>query len=375
MAEEHFDCAIIGGGIAGLTLSILLAKQGYKVVLFEKEKYPYHKVCGEYISNESLPFLGSLGLDLKALSLPNITDLHISSSNGTDLHRPLAIGGTGISRYTLDNELYQLALKSGASVKTQTKVEQFVWAEDHYQITTNNESITSKVAVGAYGKNSNIDVQLGSNYKNKNKKDIYIAVKHHIKMDYDRSAVGMHSFPGGYCGISAIEDDKINMSYIAKASHLREFGGIKAMEKNLLSKNPILKRYFDQAAFCFDKPLTISHLHFQIKKPVNGELLQIGDSAGNIAPLSGNGMSIAMRSSKIASTLIAEHLKHNTSRQKVLINYEQEYKKIFKGRIRQAKQIQFLLSNPNLSNLGFPILRKIPWLLDYMSKQIHGKEY
>jgi flavin-dependent dehydrogenase len=45
-----YDVAIIGGGLAGLSLSIQLAKKNYSVVLFEKEKYPFHKVCGEYIS-------------------------------------------------------------------------------------------------------------------------------------------------------------------------------------------------------------------------------------------------------------------------------------------------------------------------------------
>jgi len=48
-----YDAAIIGGGLAGLALSIQLSKKGYRVILFEKEQYPFHKVCGEYISMES----------------------------------------------------------------------------------------------------------------------------------------------------------------------------------------------------------------------------------------------------------------------------------------------------------------------------------
>ena len=58
-----FDVAIVGGGLAGLSLSILLAKAGYKVILFEKEKYPFHKVCGEYISLESWNFIERLGIE------------------------------------------------------------------------------------------------------------------------------------------------------------------------------------------------------------------------------------------------------------------------------------------------------------------------
>ncbi|HZG25248.1 MAG TPA: FAD-dependent oxidoreductase, partial [Chitinophagaceae bacterium] len=45
-----YDVAIVGGGLAGLSLSIQMAKQGYSTILFEKEQYPFHRVCGEYIS-------------------------------------------------------------------------------------------------------------------------------------------------------------------------------------------------------------------------------------------------------------------------------------------------------------------------------------
>ncbi|HEX6170294.1 MAG TPA: FAD-binding protein, partial [Chitinophagaceae bacterium] len=62
--DTTYDLAIAGGGLAGLALSIQIAKAGYSVVLFEKEQYPFHRVCGEYISLESWNFLHHLGVDL-----------------------------------------------------------------------------------------------------------------------------------------------------------------------------------------------------------------------------------------------------------------------------------------------------------------------
>src|ERR1051325_2302294 len=100
MAEEKlYDVGIVGGGLAGLALSIQLAKAGYEVILFEKEKYPFHKVCGEYISMESWDFLKSLGLPLDEMNLPRVRNLIVTSPNGKKVESILAPGGFGISRY------------------------------------------------------------------------------------------------------------------------------------------------------------------------------------------------------------------------------------------------------------------------------------
>src|ERR1700712_2146734 len=97
-----YDITIVGGGLAGLAASIQLVNKGYRVALFEKEEYPFHKVCGEYISFESWNFLEGLGIDLSSLDLPIIKTLQLSDSNGTAYSFNLPLGGFGISRYSLD---------------------------------------------------------------------------------------------------------------------------------------------------------------------------------------------------------------------------------------------------------------------------------
>src|SRR5215204_1583164 len=114
--QTDYDVAIIGGGLAGLAASIQLSRRGYKVALFEKETYPFHKVCGEYVSLESRDFLISLGLDLDHLNLPLIDTLHLTAPNGKEFITDLPLGGFGISRYALDNSLAQIAIKNGVHV-------------------------------------------------------------------------------------------------------------------------------------------------------------------------------------------------------------------------------------------------------------------
>jgi len=91
--KNDFDVAIIGGGLAGLATAILIAQSGYSVILFEKEKYPFHKVCGEYVSLESWNFVIQLGLPLSKMGLPIMDTLLLTAPNGNAFKTKLPLGG------------------------------------------------------------------------------------------------------------------------------------------------------------------------------------------------------------------------------------------------------------------------------------------
>ena len=129
-----YDIAIVGGGLAGLTLAIQSADAGYRVILFEKENYPFHKVCGEYISMESWNFLIRCGLPLQDWSLPIINHLQVSDTKGKCFDFDLPLGGFGISRYHLDNALYELALHAGVTIHTNCKVNDIIYENDFFSI-------------------------------------------------------------------------------------------------------------------------------------------------------------------------------------------------------------------------------------------------
>jgi flavin-dependent dehydrogenase len=372
---EPYDCAIVGGGVAGLALSILLARSKVKVILFEKESYPFNKVCGEYISAESLPFIKQLGLNLPEFSSQKITSLFLSSPSGIKIKRPLDAGGFGISRYRLDYLLYNLALTNGVEIMTDTKVQSVNYQNDVFQLNLKDIYILAKTVCGAYGKNSNLDVKLKRTIKT-NEKDLFIGVKYHVKIPFDTSQVEMHNFIGGYCGVSAIENKRVNLSYITNIKNLRKYGNsIKEMEKQHLSVNPFLKKYFQEAEFENEKPLVISHLKFSIKTPVDNHILMLGDAAGNIAPLSGNGMSMAFRSALIAYNATSNYLSGKLSRGDMEKMYSEDYTGAFSSRIRFARIVQSMFAKPIFTDLSFYFLCLFPGLIDYMQTKIRGKEF
>jgi len=367
-----YDCAIIGGGIAGLSLAIMLAKAGKSVILFEQKKYPFHKVSGGYFSNEGIDFLFSLGVNLIERKLPAIERMIMSSPNGQSINVKLDVGGVGISRYELDNELYHLAVDAGVEVRTEVKVRQVKFEDQIFHVCLENETIDVKVAVGAFGRSSNMDVSLGRNYKAQRPGKLFVAVEHHIKIPFDPHFVEIHAFPGGYCGISAYGNGMVNLSYTTKASNIKAHNGISGLEKSVLSENKFLVRYFNEGVFLLPKPQTISHVFFEIKEPVNNHILMIGDAAGNIAPISGNGMSIGVHSAKLAGEAIIRYLNAELSLAQMEQKYSKEYYQHFAKRIKVSKQLTHLLINPMLTNSAFPLFKLFPFLVDYVSKQIHG---
>ena len=157
--NTQYDAGIVGGGLAGLALSIQLARQGHRVILFEKEQYPFHKVCGEYISLESWDFLTGLGVDLKSMNVPIITQLQVSAVNGKLLQQKLPLGGFGISRHLLDFTLAKLAKDTGVTILENTKVNDIAFADFGFTIDTSLQKYQTKIACGCFGKRSNIDVK------------------------------------------------------------------------------------------------------------------------------------------------------------------------------------------------------------------------
>jgi len=367
-----YDCAIIGGGIAGLSLSVLLARAGKRVILFEQRQFPFHKVSGGYFSNEGIPFLASLGIDLRSRGLPSVERMMMSSPSGRFIDVKLDIGGVGISRYEIDHELYHIALGMGVEIRNPARVKQVQFDGRLFRIMLEGDTFLARTAAGAFGRSSNMDAALGRDYKVRNEQQLFVAVEHHIRIPFRSRFVEIHAFPGGYCGISAYGDGMVNLSYTTKAATLKAYNGIQGLEREVLSANIYLGRYFREGAFLLPRPQTISHVFFLFKQAVAGHMLMVGDTAGTIAPISGNGMSIAVHSAKLAGEAIMQYLEGRLSLAQMEERYRREYHRHFARRIKVSKQLHHLLVNPVLTNAAFPFFRRFPFLVDYVSRQIHG---
>jgi menaquinone-9 beta-reductase len=375
--DDEYDVAIIGGGLAGLSASIQLAKAGRTVVLFEKERYPFHRVCGEYVSLESWDFLTKIGLPLEQMDLPIIDTLLLTAPNGKAFRTRLPLGGFGISRFELDSRLVSIAKDNGVVVMEETKIDQVTF-EGMFRFQVKTKTIQSKVCCAAYGKRSNLDIKWGREFlKAANKRlDNYVGIKYHIKTDWEENVIGLHNFENGYCGISRIENGEYCLCYMTKAENLKKCSNdIKQLEETILWRNEHLKRIFQNSQKCESFPVTISQINFNKKTQVENHVLMLGDSAGMITPLCGNGMSIALHTGKIASEVINGFLLGKITREEMEEKYRAQWSAHFARRLSTGRKLQHFFGSEHLSNLFVSAFKAIPFLSKPVIKMTHGKAF
>ncbi|KGO94717.1 NAD(P)/FAD-dependent oxidoreductase [Flavobacterium subsaxonicum] len=365
------DVIIIGGGLAGLAGAIHLSLKGLSVTVIEKSSYPRHKVCGEYISNEILQYLNWLGADVSQLHPAHIDKFEFSTATGITTSAQLPLGGFGVSRYVLDNFLYQKAIANGCKV-VQATVTDVQFTADLFTVTTSSRTYAAKIVLGAYGKRSNIDQLLSRDFIQK--KSPWLAVKAHYSGKFPDNVVALHNFSGGYCGVSKVEDNRINICYLADYATFKQYKNIEEYQQQVLYKNKNLKAIFENSTLLFDKPLTISQISFDKKAPVENHILMMGDTAGLIHPLCGNGMAMALHSAKIASELVLEYFEGSiASRQQLEKSYTKAWNSNFRRRMLMGRLLAKLLRSKIMANQLLKMMIQFPALLPKIIKQTHGK--
>ena len=372
MNKQFLDVIIIGGGLAGLCNAIHLSKLGKKVLLIEKNEYPKHKVCGEYISNEVLPYLEFLEVNPFDSGAVRINNFQLSTIKSNIISAKLPLGGFGISRYTLDLVLSEKAKENGVTILQDT-VSNVTFLKDVFQVETKDNNIfTSKITIGAFGKRSLLDVKMGRNFIQK--KSPYLGVKIHVKGDFKEDLVALHNFKGGYCGVSKVENNVINLCYITNYATFKQYKNIEDFQEQVVFKNNYLKEIFHSSEAIFEKPLSISQISFETKKPVEDHILMCGDSAGMIHPLCGNGMSMAIQSAQLASKLILNYFNGEIETRKELEKqYIRQWNRRFSLRLKAGHFIAMLFRKDTIASVLLQILKKLPFLLPIIIKQTHGK--
>jgi len=372
------DVVIAGGGLAGLFNALLLNRAGLQVTVIEKKAYPFHRVCGEYISNEILPFLEKLNIDVFSLGASRIDRLEVTATSGARLTQKLDLGGFGLSRYKLDNYLYELCLKEGVKFLLNTQVDDISFADNSFTVNTRDKILETSLVIGAFGKRSNLDNKLNRAFFHQ--RSPYVGIKIHARLNFPDDVIQLNSFKNGYCGVSKIEDDRYCICSLAHRNDLRKQGSLEALQQNVINKNPYQKEIFDQAEWLMDKPEVINEISFRKKLPVEQHILMSGDTAGMIAPLCGNGMTMAIHSAKILSHIILQYYRpgrpfpfeHRLALEQA---YRNAWNAQFARRLWVGRQLQRVFGNNQMMHWAVQTFNRLPRATNWLVQQTHGKAW
>ncbi|HMB93237.1 MAG TPA: NAD(P)/FAD-dependent oxidoreductase [Rhodothermales bacterium] len=369
-----YDVAIVGGGLAGCSAAIQLAEQGRSVLLLEKERYPVHKLCGEFLSVEVQgPFkrLGVLDAVLAAGAHP-IDHTRVTTVTGTTFESPLPGTALGLSRFRLDKLLFDRAVTAGADARDGTPVRNIAGTlDDGFHIETETDRLEARLVLGAYGKRSVLDRKLARPFLDQ--RSPFVAFKAHYKGVELPGTIELHSFPGGYCGLSGIEGGCVNVCWIAREETLKAAGGDpEAMIDQSLAQNPALARRFVQMERVSDRLIAGSQVTFVPKGAFSGDVCMIGDTAGMIAPMCGDGMAMALRGAELAVPLVARSLDDNETAAAFRERYARVWHNEFGLRMRLGRWMHHGYCHPTIARLGVAACHYLPPLGRWLIRHTRG---
>jgi flavin-dependent dehydrogenase len=367
---EVRDVIIIGAGLAGLTAAIELAEAGLDVVVFDKRTLPRHKVCGEYLSLEVVPYLESIGASME--DAPRIDRLVLSRNDRQVIQSNLPLGGVGISRYALDFRLYEQALNRGVDFIWKP-VESVRFEHDLFTVVSRGVKYKARQVLGAWGKRSNLDRTLKRPFFSR--ESPWMGIKMHYEAEYPSNQVGLYTFKGGYGGLSVTETGAVNFCYLVHKDRFRETPDLEACTQGLLKEHPSLGSILGASTPLFKAALGISNISFGRKDLVSRHILLGGDAAQLIHPLCGNGMAMAIETGRLQGNAVAGFLKaSHPDRAAMEKNFQKNWRKKFATRLRTGAFLQRLLLSSAGMELGLQLAGRAPFILSKVIQKTHGAQ-
>jgi flavin-dependent dehydrogenase len=295
---------IVGGGPAGASLAVRLARAGRPVLLIEREAGPHDKVCGEFLSFEAAGYLADLGLDALALGAVPITAVDLMRRDLT-ARSDLPFQALSLSRRIMDEALLARAVEVGARVMRGRRVTRLERRTDKWRAhLTDGEAVEAADVFLATGKH---DLRGWS--RPPGRQADLIGFKQHWTLSPEQASriggrVELHLFPGGYAGLESVENGAANLCLVVRKRALTAAGRswpslLDSLGETCSSLSARLKGGHPST----DKALAVASIPYGHVRTQGDGLWRLGDQAAVIPSLAGEGMSIAMHSARLAADI------------------------------------------------------------------------
>jgi flavin-dependent dehydrogenase len=351
-ATPAFDLAVIGGGPAGASAAIAAARAGARVLLLERGRLPRQRVCGEFVSAESLDLLTGLLNHANSellFSVPRIAQARLFF-DGRTVTAPVDPPAASIARFDLDFALWQAATHAGVHARLETAVDRIV-GEGPFTLSTAAVKFAAKALIDASGRWSN----LKAHDENKSPGGKWLGLKAHYAEQAPHASVDLYFFEGGYCGVQPVTlapegELRVNACAMVRSEVARTLPEVLALHPQLRERSRSWRPLME--------PVSTSPLIFREPEPARGNILQIGDAAAFVDPFIGDGISLALRSGALAAQSLAPFFRQEISLPEAAAAYTQAYRRRLLPVFRTSSKLRRLLGLPR------PVRRVVGHLLE-----------
>ncbi len=359
--QTKLSVGIVGAGPSGALLGYFLAAEGHNVKIFERKKETERKICGEYLCPKGVELLEELNLldkickgfePLYGMVLVSPHNEVIPSYFPTPTNKER---GLSVNRQIFDQNILQLAVDHGAVLLNDTTVISVSKKTDaKWMVSTDNDKYEFDLLVAADGRQSKIGHSLG-HIKEINTKRVALHCYLPRKIDRGQRLGEMHILENGsYVGLDPICDDEVNFSIVCDSTKLKQEKPIDIIN-DAIKNSPRLSAMFDLITD-HTKVRIVTCLKNNNSFVAGDNLAYVGDAAGFIDPLTGEGMYNAL----LSGTLLAKSLTDFDTVNKALHLYKMKKLKLGLHKSLLNHFFQIVIRSPLLINLTVRFLRKSP---------------
>ncbi len=344
---------IIGGGAAGLSLAIALARLDIKCEVIEASSYPRHKMCGEFLTGLDKETINTLGIEELVARSPHHHETAWFDKQGEIFRHSLPSPAYGISRHALDLALAKNARELGCIIHENTR-----WKA------ASDEPLDGTI------------IATGRRIIRSSR---WLGIKAHFTNLETLSDLEMHLADNAYVGVCKVDDGAVTVCGLFDRQHAGQASGtpeqklITAMRRCDL---PALADRVATADFVTGSLNGISHVAFGMHQnsadSEKDKAIHFGDSFAIIPPFTGNGIAMALQSGVAAADIIADYATGKITWDEARLAARERLHELFNKRVAWANRLQPVLTS-SLGKRSLRAISKTPLLpFNKLFKLTHG---
>jgi FADH2-dependent halogenase len=343
MAEDA-DVLIIGGGPGGSTAATILARQGRRVVVLEKERFPRFHI-GESLLPYNRRLFAELGVlpRLEAAGFLRKSGAQFHAANGSQMAQFVFRHGCftrettafQVERAPFDELLLRHAQASGADVREGWTVERFARAADGIRVTAGDpegqsQELTGRFLIDASGRGNVTGNQEG--LREMHPRHRKLAIYSHFRgVERDAGERGGDTvivrLPHKWFWLIPLSPDKVSVGcVIDKDEFARDGRPAAEVFESLVQASAVMQKRLARAEAL--RPLEVTtDFSYSNRQLAAGRVIRVGDAAGFMDPIFSAGVYLAMFTGREAARVIGDALDHGDDGGAAMARYERRVRR------------------------------------------------